>query len=253
MAGARDRTAQGLLDVLVSSLAGHGVSLDGIVSQCFDGASVLSGERGGLQKLLSVKCERGILYIHCFCHKLHLIVMEIINDIVCDHYALVKSLYDYLKLADIRERYHGLKLKRLLDVRWSGHRDCVNAISREIKQILHCLTECSTSREVKSDHRVAVRVLLMQISKPWFVLVNKFLTEYLDVIHITSKVCQSKTCNIVNALLVIEECQTQISDLAKIYSANKIKHDLKVLKEQYAFDRRPQRGKTIQKSEGFRC
>ena len=86
---AHNRTAQGLMDLLTSSLAGLGIPLDGVVSQCYDGASVMSGQRGGLQKLLSVKCEQP--FIHCFCH---LVVMEIINiiPIVSEHYALVNSL-----------------------------------------------------------------------------------------------------------------------------------------------------------------
>ena len=52
-----DRTAQGLLELLISSLTELGISLDGIASQCYDGASVMSGKHGGDQKLLSVKCE----------------------------------------------------------------------------------------------------------------------------------------------------------------------------------------------------
>lgn len=43
-----DRRAKGLLDVAVSTLVDeHGVSLaEGIVSNTFDGASVMSGEEG---------------------------------------------------------------------------------------------------------------------------------------------------------------------------------------------------------------
>ena len=100
---AQDRSAAGLMDILTECLKDLGISLDGIVSQCYDGASVMSGHRGGLQKLLSVKCERGILFIHCFCHRLHLVVTDIIEniDIICEHYSFVKSLYDCLKLGDV--------------------------------------------------------------------------------------------------------------------------------------------------------
>ena len=56
---------------------------------------------------------------------------------------------------------------------------------------------------------------LMQISKPSFLLVNK--------IDIGSQVCQSKTCNLANALLVIDECRKEISNLGDCYSVSKIR------------------------------
>ena len=122
---AHDRSAQGLLELLTTCLTNIGIPLDGIVSQCYDGASVMSGHKGGLQVLLSVKCGRVVLYIHCFCHKLHLVITDIITDIpsIGDHYSLVKCLYDCLKLANVKQRYTGVQLKRMLDTRWSGHRD----------------------------------------------------------------------------------------------------------------------------------
>ena len=118
-----DRSATGLIEIMTKCLRDLGISLDGVVCQCYDGASVMSGHRGGLQQLLSVKCERGILYVHCFCHRLHLVVTDIIENVlfICEYYAMIKSLYDCLKLADVKKNYTGIKLKRLLDTRWSGH------------------------------------------------------------------------------------------------------------------------------------
>ena len=64
---AHDRNAQGLLQLLTTCLASLGIPLDGIVLQYYDGASVMSGHRGGLQTLLSVKCGRS-----CFVRSLFL-------------------------------------------------------------------------------------------------------------------------------------------------------------------------------------
>ena len=108
---AHDRSAQGLLELLTTCLASLSIPLDGIVLLCYDGASVMSGHRGGLQALLSIKCGRVVLYIHCFCHKLHLVITDIITDIpaIGDHYSLVKCLYDCLKLADVKQRCTGVQ------------------------------------------------------------------------------------------------------------------------------------------------
>ena len=45
---ALDRSAKGLLELLMSSLTAEGITCDGIASQCYDEANVMSGERGEL-------------------------------------------------------------------------------------------------------------------------------------------------------------------------------------------------------------
>ena len=215
----------------------------------------MSGHRGGLQQLLSVTCERSIMYIHCFCHKFHPVVMDIIAKIppIVDHYSMIKSLYGCLKLEDVKERYEGLQLRRLLETRWSGHRDCAHAMDNEIKEIINCLTVCSTSRDVKSEHRILVRGLLTQISQPAFILLNKFVTEFLDVIHIANQVCQSKNSNLANVLNVTDECKNQVADLTNTYTTHKISHDLDVLDKQYGLHTQPVREKTQSKTlENFK-
>ena len=46
------------------------ISLDGVVSQTYDGASVMPGHVAGIQKLLCHLCGREVPYIHCYCHRL---------------------------------------------------------------------------------------------------------------------------------------------------------------------------------------
>ena len=46
IAEAKDRSAKGLLTILLDTLDEHGIPLDGLASDSFDGASVNSGWRG---------------------------------------------------------------------------------------------------------------------------------------------------------------------------------------------------------------
>ena len=137
-------------------------------------------------------------------------VGDIIDKVqfISEHYSLVSSLYNCLKLTDVKAHYNGVTLKRLLETRWSGHRDCVVAIDREIKEIIDCLTICSSSVDVKSDHRVLARGLIIQITQPSFILLNKFLAEFFNQVNIANLVCQSKSSNIPNVLEVIQECRS---------------------------------------------
>ena len=45
-----------------------------ILSQCYDEASVMSGAKGGVQKILQDTLNQKIPYVHCYSHQLHLVV-----------------------------------------------------------------------------------------------------------------------------------------------------------------------------------
>ena len=72
-----DMSAQGLLQLLKCTLENAEISLDGVVSQTYDGVSVISGHVAGVQKLLRHLCGREVPYIHCYCHRLKLVIDEL--------------------------------------------------------------------------------------------------------------------------------------------------------------------------------
>jgi len=51
-----------------------------LVAQSYDGASVMSGCKGGVQKLVSDAVGRHVIYIHCFAHRLHLVVLDVLKS-----------------------------------------------------------------------------------------------------------------------------------------------------------------------------
>jgi len=94
-----------------------------LVAQSYDGASVMSGVKGGVQKLVSDSVGRYIIYIHCFAHRLHLVVLEVLkasNHVgwiidVCEH------LYNFFRRYAVAHEHHvtgGQTLKRIMPQRW---------------------------------------------------------------------------------------------------------------------------------------
>ncbi|KAK9526374.1 hypothetical protein VZT92_015078 [Zoarces viviparus] len=63
-----------LTDTIVEELSKAGLSPRRIISQVYDGASLMAGKHGGVQKRLQEKLQRDIPYVHCFNHQLHLVV-----------------------------------------------------------------------------------------------------------------------------------------------------------------------------------
>ena len=78
--GSSGRSANGIFQFVHETLDKAKISFDGMVSQDFDGASVMSGQYSGLQALICEFCGRNVVYIHCFCHRLHLVVTAVMNN-----------------------------------------------------------------------------------------------------------------------------------------------------------------------------
>lgn len=68
MATSEKGDAVALTGVIIDELTSTGLSTDKILSQVYDGASLMSGGHGGVRKLLQNKLDRDIPYIHCFNH-----------------------------------------------------------------------------------------------------------------------------------------------------------------------------------------
>ena len=55
------------------------VGTDRLVAQSYDGASVMSGSVSGVQAQISDAVGRKIIYIYCFAHRLHLVVLRVLE------------------------------------------------------------------------------------------------------------------------------------------------------------------------------
>ena len=73
------RDAKTLAELVFSKLECTGLKTYKILAQVYDGAPVMSGNKGGVQRLLQEKEKREIPYIHCFNHQLHLVVVHSIS------------------------------------------------------------------------------------------------------------------------------------------------------------------------------
>lgn len=74
-----DLSAIGMTDVILKSLEKYGINTDNLLSQCYDGAYVMSGHKGGVQTIIQEKLKRRIPYVHCFSHRLHLVLIDAIS------------------------------------------------------------------------------------------------------------------------------------------------------------------------------
>lgn len=91
---ADDKTANGFFRIIINRMQELGVDLARLLlSQCYDGAAVNSGEHAGLQVLIQNHFNRKIPYVHCISHRLHLVVMEIVKKMTMASFSSTKSNY----------------------------------------------------------------------------------------------------------------------------------------------------------------
>ena len=83
----------------------HSLGLDwqNCVSQCYDGASVMSGWANGVQAKIHNQFPNAV-YIHCYAHRLNLVLIGSISDMsqLSDFFDTVQTLYNFISNAHTR-------------------------------------------------------------------------------------------------------------------------------------------------------
>jgi len=174
------------------------VGTDRLVAQSYDGASVMSGSSGGVQALVSAAVGRKIVYIHCFAHRLHLVVLRVLETSSHVTWLLdtCQQLYNFFRRYAVARQYSdvgGRKLKRILEQRWTGHHDSVSTVLAEFNNILETLETVAASRMSES---IEAAGLVQQLKHAEFMPVLKATKDILDVL----KAFQSETMDIATGL-----------------------------------------------------
>ena len=194
IATVQDRSAKELLSFFAATFEKYKVDKGGAVSQAYDGAPVMAGEFNGIKAQFSAYCDRPVIYIHYYCHRLHLIVIAVLESIpdIGDHLAIVSSLYNFFSLYKVKKMYTGTSLHKLITTRWSGHYFAINAIEGNLKEIIAVLKKSSTSQQLDSSQRVTSSGLKHRVDDPKFMYINTMINEALGLTDIGNKTLQSR-------------------------------------------------------------
>lgn len=131
-----------------------------LVSQGYDGASVMSGRCAGVQAKVREFAPNAI-YIHCYAHVLNLVLVDSCKSVssASQFFALLESLYVFMATSKAhvvfieaqKRRYpdqNPMELQRLSDTLWACRYGSINAICCRYDCLLEALEEISIS----SDH-----------------------------------------------------------------------------------------------------
>ena len=162
-----DSTARGLAGIVATWLLDHGFDLAKIRGQGYDGASVMSGKVGGVQKLFRdiVKRHTGgvealVPFVHCAAHNLNLVINDAAEATVegVGFFGTISEIFNFFgrslnrwaELALTEDGLKKLKLKKLCATRWASRIEAVRALENRYTDILKVLSRISlTTKDAK--------------------------------------------------------------------------------------------------------
>ncbi|CAF3472113.1 unnamed protein product [Rotaria socialis] len=186
--------AQTLTDEIVKFLSSLNIDLNYCIAMCFDGASVLSGKHAGVQALLRQQHIPNAIYVHCYAHKLNLVICNVTKSVpyLSEFYSIISKIYTYFHTSSVTNETFK-KIQQQLKI--------------ALNQSLEELVDKGTERSIDA------RGLLLALKEPLFVVTIFILHRLLGKIKILSDQLKSKSIDFGKAHTLISAVINQINEL----------------------------------------
>jgi hypothetical protein len=177
-----------LLRPLSSQLRRIDASMKNCVGQGYDGASVVAGRLNGVQKKRREKIGSEMAYyVHCYCHRLNLVIVDVVNLITCvaNMIALIKKIHSFLGTSTVDVRWEkaqeicGLKrmeIGNISDTRWACQAKQLSAMAKRIEVVYEVLEEII---DIDADRVVDANGFKLQMDRRFvrYLLVTKHILK----------------------------------------------------------------------------
>lgn len=206
------RDAESLKKIVVNELKSLGIDEVPIVAQTYDGASVMSGEKGGLQAKIREIHECAI-FTHCYAHKVGLVTTDGCKEIrMCDaffnnleclniHFSkpcaheVLKNLQIELKIR------HPFEISQISDTRWACRFSSCDKVIERFPVIIQALQNEVDENSINSAE---ANGLLIAMTKNEFIVHLHIFRDVLAVSNMMSKAMQNSETPISATVSIIE-------------------------------------------------
>ncbi|XP_050064151.1 52 kDa repressor of the inhibitor of the protein kinase-like [Aphis gossypii] len=171
-----DLSGSGLASVILENLKNHGINLEKMVGQGYDGAAAMSGHLNGVQAIVRRTFPRA-LYVHCSAHSLNLAISDackisaIRNCVgsvssVCNFFRGSAQRTAVLKKCIQAQTTLSTNIKMTLvtmcETRWVLRHDCIKRFKEMFIPIVNALEhlEKSVNKETSTTAHQLLRVIL---------------------------------------------------------------------------------------------
>ena len=212
--------AAAITSYIYDALTGIGLSIANCVSQCYDGASVMSGSSTGVCTRILQDNPKAI-YIHCHAHQLNLALVDCCRSLsyASDFFSLLESLYVYMSSSVphsiLLKKQKELKLReielvKLSDTRWTCRHASIKAVKNTITAIIAALEELADNT---GSRAIDARGLLHQVKSFSFLLSLILFERIFSITGNLSNLLQAKTINYAAAATSISATKTSLETL----------------------------------------
>lgn len=187
---------------------------DQLISQSYDGASVMSGAHGGVQKLIKDKFKYAH-YIHCYAHQLNLIMSQAtsINTNARIFFAELSDITNFFSNSPQRvailDEVVGNRVPRASATRWNFKIRTVNTVYENRESLIACMEKIqSTSRQ--SDTITKAGALLRLLHDPKFIFWLSVFHRIMPHVNILYSQLQKRATDSVTVKRCITEFEQNI-------------------------------------------
>lgn len=201
--------AEGLSTYILNTLTQHGLDPTCIVSQGYDGASVMSGRCSGVQQRIKEIAPQAV-YVHCYAHCLNLALVDTTRSITeaSDFFALMEVLYVFMSTSKAHEIYlqkqselHPSKqirrLQKLSDTRWACRYFAIDAVCCTFDSLLAALETMSNGEN--REKATEAKGILLQVRSFKFLLLLVIFSRILSCTKSLSDQLQSRSIDMAKA------------------------------------------------------
>lgn len=219
-----NKKAEGLANLILSELSIRGCK-NKLVSQTYDGASVMSGVKGGVQALVKKECPNA-LFVHCYAHQLNLVMLYCAKQIKEVKYFMcnLSAFHTFFGRSPMRTqvlREKGFQLPHPCDTRWNFHTRGIQTIAKHFNQLRDSMIFIVEDDNFDAETTNIGRGLLKSLKSPKFVymlLLYKKIFVFVDHLFL---VLQSKSMSNISL------CNTEI--ISTIQNLKELRADITIV------------------------
>lgn len=208
--------AEATAKVILSTMRTNGLDVNKLISQCYDGASVMSGDKGGVQAVIQRELGRKIPYVHCFNHRLHLVVIHSIERVQMAKFFFgeLQLLHNFFSRFKVKQLYEGTAISRLIVTRWTGHLKATQSVLGNYNEIVTTLPQINRNSKYKFDSEdIALATgILAAIKKLKFVFMLHCMKDLLETIEPANRALQAREIGYRQSIPIISETVTQLEE-----------------------------------------
>ena len=242
--------AEGLTKYILDTLDEYHLDPSYIVSQGYDGASIMSGQLSGVQARIKSIVPSAV-YIHCSAHCLNLCLVDCVKSVqhAGEFFALLESLYVFLSSSKWHVLYteHQQKLypdkqvrrlQRLSDTRWACRASVVATLCYTFEAVLATLVDFINGNN--DGARVSeARGILLQLKSARFLVCLVTFDQVLSLTKGLSDVLQSTSLDLAKAANLVSATIESVQELRSDTQWQRVFAHLERIATHYGIDMTP--------------